>query len=64
MLSDESRKLALAFGAADSADARTAKRVSVLLDEQGRVAKLYPKVDAGTHADEVLRDLSSTGPDR
>jgi peroxiredoxin Q/BCP len=57
LLTDRARTLALAFGAAERVDARYAKRVSVLIDERGRVEKLYPSVDPRTHAEEVLRDL-------
>jgi peroxiredoxin Q/BCP len=57
LLSDADRSLALAFGAADTADQRTAKRVSALIDEEGKVAKLYPKVNAATHPEEVLKEL-------
>lgn len=59
LLSDSERVLALAFGAAEEPAAKHARRVSVLLDEQGKILKLYPKVDPRTHADEVLRDLDS-----
>ena len=57
LLSDELRVLGLAFGAADDAGAPVAKRVSVLIDEKGKVAKLYTKVSPATHPDEVLADL-------
>jgi peroxiredoxin Q/BCP len=57
LLSDTDRTLALAFGAAERADAGAARRVSALIDGEGKVLKLYPKVDAGAHPDEVLRDI-------
>jgi peroxiredoxin Q/BCP len=34
-------------------------RVSFLLGPDGRVAKVYPDVDPGIHADEVLRDAQA-----
>jgi peroxiredoxin Q/BCP len=34
-----------------------AKRVSFLLDAEGRVHKVYPKVSPSKHAAEVLEDL-------
>jgi peroxiredoxin Q/BCP len=37
-----------------------ASRVSFLIDANGKVAKVYPNVDPGIHADEVLKD--ATGP--
>jgi len=30
----------------------------VLIDEQGKVFKIYPKVQPADHPDEVLRDLA------
>lgn len=35
------------------------KRVTFLIDTQGRVAKVYDDVDPGVHADEVLRDAAA-----
>lgn len=58
LLSDTERALALALGAAESATAPFARRVSALIDEEGRVLKRYLKVDPRTHPDEVLRDLA------
>ena len=58
LLSDTDRSLALAYGAADDASARSAKRVSCLIDEEGRVLRYYPQVSAREHVAEVLRDLS------
>jgi peroxiredoxin Q/BCP len=34
------------------------KRVSFLIDPQGKIAKVYEKVKPATHADEVLADLA------
>lgn len=57
LLSDTSRQLAVQVGAADSAEAGHPKRVSFLVGPDGRVVKVYPKVDPATHAQEVLKDL-------
>ena len=56
LLCDTERKLGLACGACDSADAGYAKRISYLIDERGMISKVYPKVSPGEHAAEVLRD--------
>jgi thioredoxin-dependent peroxiredoxin len=32
-------------------------RVSFLIDPEGRIARVYPKVKPDTHTDEVIRDL-------
>jgi thioredoxin-dependent peroxiredoxin len=37
-------------------------RVSFLVDPSGKVAKVYPNVDPGLHADEVLKDVASLAP--
>jgi peroxiredoxin Q/BCP len=36
-------------------------RVSFLIDPSGKVAKVYPDVDPGIHADDVLRDAAALG---
>ena len=58
LLSDPDRSLALAYGAADDASAQFAKRVSCLIDEEGRVLRYYPQVAAREHVAEVLGDLA------
>lgn len=54
LLCDTDRSLGLAYGACDSADAGFPRRISYLIDEQGIVAHVFPKVDPATHAAEVL----------
>lgn len=39
-----------------------AQRVSVLIDATGTVVRVFPDVDPGVHADEVLRAASSAPP--
>ena len=46
----------MAYGACDDPSAGYAKRISYLIDEQGKVKKAYPKVSPKDHPDEVLRD--------
>lgn len=57
LLSDTTREVGLAYGAADDAAAQYAKRISYLIDPQGRVKKAYPKVNAAAHPEEILADL-------
>lgn len=57
LLSDTERTLGLAYGACPDAKAAMAKRISVVIDAEGRVAKLYEKVDARAHPQQVLDDL-------
>ena len=57
LLCDTARALGMAFGACDDPAAGYAKRISYLIDEQGKIQKIYPKVKPADHPDEVLRDL-------
>jgi thioredoxin-dependent peroxiredoxin len=56
LLCDTSRELGLAYGACDDPKAGYAKRISYLIDEQGKILKAYPKVQPADHPEEVLRD--------
>jgi peroxiredoxin len=47
----------LLYGACSSKDAKSANRISYLIDGDGKIAKAYAKVDAGRHPEEVLHDL-------
>ena len=57
LLSDKGRALARAVGAAGLLSP-VPKRVSYLVDEQGKVLKAYPNVSPRQHAEEVLTDLA------
>ncbi len=57
LLSDADRTVGLAYGAAERADQEKAKRISVLVEPDGNVVKVYPDPDAEHHALEVLEDL-------
>jgi hypothetical protein len=35
--------------------------MSVLIDGEGRLARVYPKVDPATHPRQVLQDLAELG---
>lgn len=37
-------------------------RVSFLVDRDGKIAKVWPSVDPGVHADEVLREATKLAP--
>jgi peroxiredoxin Q/BCP len=60
LLSDTERKLAVAVGAADSTDARAAKRISYLVGADGKVIKAYDDVDPNVHAGQVVVDSRTT----
>ena len=59
LLCDIDRSVGMAYGAADAPDAGYAKRISYLIDEDGRILHAYPEVDPKTHVDQVLGDLGS-----
>ena len=66
LLADEDKKLCQAFGVLKEKNmyGRTTmgiERTSFLLDEEGRVAKIFPKVKAEGHAEEVLAALRQRG---
>lgn len=52
-----SREAGIAYGAAESADAEYAARVSCLIDPQGRIARAYGSVTPADHPAEVLNDI-------
>ncbi len=57
LLCDADRSVAMAYGAADSADAEKAGRVSVLIGPDGKVKKTYTVEDAEGHSAAVLADI-------
>ncbi|HET6688254.1 MAG TPA: peroxiredoxin, partial [Rubrobacter sp.] len=40
-------------------DRKRTKRVTFLLDQEGRISKVYPEVTPDTHAEEILEDAAS-----
>jgi thioredoxin-dependent peroxiredoxin len=57
LLCDTARVVAIAYGACQDAKARYPERISVLIDEQGQVMRVYGQVDPRDHAARVLADL-------
>jgi peroxiredoxin len=47
----------LAYGACDTPSAATAKRITYVIDPKGVIQKVYPKVNAAAHPEEVLAGL-------
>jgi peroxiredoxin len=45
----------LAYGACKAATDGYAKRITYVIDENGKIAQVLPKVDPSTHTDEMLR---------
>lgn len=59
LLSDTSRAMGVAYGAAADASVRAAKRISYLIGPDGRVVAVYPKVAPAGHPAEVLADIAA-----
>ena len=62
LLCDTTRELGIAYGAAKDAAASHPERITVVVDPEGVVRRVYDKVNPFEHADEVLRDLGGTPP--
>lgn len=57
LLSDETRELGMALDACDAVDASHARRVTAVVDAEGRIERLYGKVDPSRHPGQILADL-------
>ena len=57
LLTDEEGRASQALGVLG--DRGMARRVTFLLDPQGRISKIYPEVSPETHAEEILEDAAS-----
>ena len=60
LLADTERRWIDAFGVPTTLG--MAKRVTFLLDRQGKVAKVYRDVDPGVHAKQLLADIDAMDP--
>ncbi|MCC7064459.1 MAG: peroxiredoxin, partial [Planctomycetes bacterium] len=50
LLSDSDRAMAIAYGAAENAEAKVARRIAVLIDGEGKVVQYWGRVDPRTFA--------------
>jgi peroxiredoxin Q/BCP len=57
LLTDEEGRAAEILGVLG--DRGTARRVTFLLDPEGKISKVYPEVTPQTHAEEILEDASA-----
>jgi peroxiredoxin Q/BCP len=65
LLSDTDRSVGEAYGTKRPPDherAASPRRLTFLIDPEGKVAKVYNVRDLGAHPDEVLQDLKQTQP--
>ena len=59
LLCDEKREIGMAYGACDDPKAEYAKRISYVIDPEGKIAQAYPKVSPKSHPKEILESLSA-----
>ena len=59
LLCDTDRKIGLAYGACSDARAGYPMRISYLIDAEGKIAVVYPKVNPADHATQVLADAAT-----
>jgi thioredoxin-dependent peroxiredoxin len=60
LLSDEKKEAAKAYGANGGLmGSLVAQRKTFLIDEQGKIVKIFDKVDVSEHADEVLQAFAA-----
>ena len=57
LLCDTEREIGQAYGACDSKDAGYAKRISYVIDEEGRIAQAIEQVNARAHPEELLATI-------
>jgi peroxiredoxin Q/BCP len=60
LLLDPDKKIATAYGAANGIPILGLdRRITYVIDENGKIIKVYPNVDPSTHAIEILNDLGA-----
>ena len=60
LLLDPDKKIAKAYGAANGIPILGLdRRITYVIDENGKIVKVYPSVDPSTHATEILNDLGT-----
>jgi peroxiredoxin Q/BCP len=57
LLCDSNRDIGMKYGACDSPDAEYAKRITYVIDSEGNIKQVHPKVSASTHPAELLESL-------
>ena len=57
LLSDPDMKIGMAYHAAGSSDEEYAKRITYVIDPDGKIVLAYPAVDVQVHPAQVLADL-------
>ena len=57
LLCDTDRDIGMKYGACDSASAGSAKRITYVIDPEGKISQVYGKVNAADHPKELLATL-------
>jgi thioredoxin-dependent peroxiredoxin len=57
LLCDTTREVGIKYGACDSADAGNARRITYVIDPEGKISQVHPKVNPSKHAAELLESL-------
>ena len=57
LLSDPSNEIAMAYGAAEDTGAEKHKRITYIIDPEGKIRKVYGEVVAADNPEEVLQAL-------
>ena len=59
LLCDEKREIGMAYGACENPKDEYAKRISYVIDPEGRIAQAYPKVSPKSHPKEILESVAA-----
>jgi len=63
LLLDPDKKIARAYGAENGIPILGLdRRITYVIGEDGRILKVYPQVDPGTHATEIIHDVGADKP--
>jgi thioredoxin-dependent peroxiredoxin len=63
LLLDPDKKIAKAYGADNGIPILGLdKRITYVIGEDGRIAAVYPEIDPGTHAHQIIHDLGADQP--
>ncbi|HLX38308.1 MAG TPA: redoxin domain-containing protein, partial [Candidatus Binataceae bacterium] len=63
LLLDPDKKIATAYGVANGIPILGLdKRVTYVIDEEGKIFKVYPNVDPSIHANQILADMPQPTP--
>lgn len=57
LLCDTDRKIGMAYGACDDPAASAPRRITYVIDAEGRIAQAHSKVSPREHAEELLATL-------